>query len=181
MADAHVEEHSSLITTPRQLIVVVVLSFVIPVIGLIMIASFASGGLKMDSKASDASEAAVARRLKPVGDVAFGDIAAPAATGQPTAAGVQSPGGPVKTAAVGPGAGKKLYDTVCMACHAAGIAGAPKTGDKAAWKPRIAAGKQALYNSALHGKNAMPAKGGMASAADGDVKAAVDFMLSQTK
>ena len=88
----------------------------------------------------------------------------------------------VKTAAAsGPGAGKKLYDAVCMACHAAGIAGAPKTGDKAAWKPRIATGKDALYNSALHGKNTMPAKGGLASAPDADVKAAVDYMVSQAK
>ena len=91
-------------------------------------------------------------------------------------------GEPIKTAAAGgPGAGKKLYDTICMACHAAGIAGAPKTGDKAAWKPRIATGKEALYNSALHGKNAMPAKGGMASASDADVKAAVDYLVGLAK
>jgi len=179
--EVHVEDHSSLIKTPQQLIVVIVLSFVIPVVGIIMIASYVTGGLKVDGKTSDASATAVADRLKPVGTVVIGDAPAQPAAATATS-GVKSSGGEaVKTAAAaGPGAGKKLYDTVCMVCHAAGIAGAPKAGDKAAWKPRIATGKEALYNSALHGKNAMPAKGG-SSAADADVKAAVDYMVSQTK
>jgi cytochrome c5 len=178
MSDVHVEDHSSLIKTPQQLIVVVVLAFVIPVVGIIMIASAITGGLKTDP-GGDAN--AVAERLKPVGTVVIGD--APAGTAQPAGAatGVKSTSGEsVKTAAGGPGAGKKLYDTVCMACHAAGIAGAPKTGDKAAWKARIATGKEALYNSALHGKNTMPPKGG-SSAPDADVKAAVDYLVSQSK
>ena len=180
MSEVHIEEHSSLIKTPQQLIVVVLLAFLIPVIGIVMIASFATGGLKVGSD----SDTVVAERLKPVGSVTIGEGPAQAAGAQPAggASAVKSAGGePVKVAAAGgPGAGKKLYDTVCMACHAAGIAGAPKTGDKAAWKPRIATGKDALYNSALHGKNAMPAKGG-SSAADADVKAAVDYMMSQAK
>ena len=184
MSEVHVEDHSSLIKTPQQLIVVVVLAFLIPVIGILMIASFATGGLKVDGKSSDASAAAVAERLKPVGTVVFGEAPPPATGAQPgggTPAVKSASGEPVKTAAAGgPGAGKKLYDTVCMACHAAGLAGAPKTGDKAAWKPRIATGKEALYNSALHGKNAMPAKGG-SSAADADVKAAVDYLVGLAK
>ena len=180
MSEVHVEGHASLIKTPQQLIVVVVLAFLIPVIGIVMIASFATGGLKVDSKSAAASEAAVAQRLKPVGEVVIGEVppelTAAAGAGKPAA------GAPVKMAAAGaPGAGKKLYDTVCMACHAGGIAGAPKSGDKAAWKPRIATGKEALYNSALLGKNAMPAKGGLTSAPDADVKAAVDYMVSQAK
>lgn len=190
MSEVHVEEHSSLIKTPQQLIVVVLLAFLIPVIGIVMIASFATGGLKVDSRNSDASATAVAERLKPVGSVLISE--GPAEPAGATPAVKSASGGPVKTAAAGggpvktaaaggPAAGKKLYDTVCMACHAAGIAGAPKTGDKTAWKPRIATGKEALYNSALHGKNAMPAKGGLASAPDADVKAAVDYMLSQAK
>ena len=182
MSEVHVEDHSSLIKTPQQLIVVVVLAFVIPVVGIIMIASAITGGLKTDA-GGDAR--AVAERLKPVGTVVIGDVPATAATAQPAGAatGVKSASGAaVKTAAAsGPSAGKKLYDTVCMVCHAAGIAGAPKTGDKAAWKPRIATGKEALYNSALHGKNAMPAKGGMASASDADVKAAVDYLVGFAK
>jgi cytochrome c5 len=185
MSEVHIEEHSSLIKTPQQLILVVLLAFLVPVIGIVMIASFATGGLKVDSRSSDASAAAVAERLKPVGSVVIGEVLAPAAEAQPagaTAAMKSTGNGPVKTAAAGgEGAGKKLYDTVCMACHAAGIAGAPKTGDKAAWKPRIATGKETLYNSALKGKNAMPPKGGAMSAADADIKAAVDYIVSQGK
>jgi cytochrome c5 len=62
-----------------------------------------------------------------------------------------------------------------------GVAGAPKAGDKAAWAPRIATGKDALYKAALHGLNAMPPKGGNMSLSDADVKAAVDYMVSLVK
>ena len=67
------------------------------------------------------------------------------------------------------------------ACHGAGIAGAPKVGDKAAWEPRIKEGKNALDEAALKGKGAMPPKGGNTSLADADVKAAVDYMVSLVK
>jgi len=77
-------------------------------------------------------------------------------------------------------AGKKLYDSICMACHAAGVAGAPKFGDKAAWAPRIATGMDTLYASAIKGKNAMPAKGG-SGASDDDIKAAVQYMVAAAK
>jgi cytochrome c5 len=90
---------------------------------------------------------------------------------------------PPKVLAPGTGGkpdGAKIYAAGCNACHAAGVAGAPKFGDKAAWAPRIAQGKDALYNSALHGKNAMPPKGG-SSAPDADVKAAVDYMVNAAK
>ena len=85
-------------------------------------------------------------------------------------------------AAVGGGDdGKGTYDKVCSVCHAAGVAGAPKFGDKAAWAPRIATGADALHNSALKGKNAMPPKGGMATLPDGAVVAAVDYMAKAAK
>ena len=58
------------------------------------------------------------------------------------------------------GKGKSVYDATCTVCHAAGVAGAPKAGDKAAWAPRLKTGMDALYTSALKGKNAMPPKGG---------------------
>ena len=67
--EVHIEEHESLIKTPQQLIVVVVLAFLIPVLGIILIAELATGGLKFDSKSSAMSDAAVAERLKPVGNV----------------------------------------------------------------------------------------------------------------
>jgi cytochrome c5 len=82
------------------------------------------------------------------------------------------------------GAGKKLYDTVCMACHAAGIAGAPKFADKAAWGPRIAEGLDTLYDHAIKGYQGkagmMPPKGG-SSAPDDDVKAAVRYIADAAK
>ncbi|MGD7083789.1 c-type cytochrome, partial [Ralstonia pseudosolanacearum] len=76
--------------------------------------------------------------------------------------------------------GKKVYDSTCQMCHAAGVAGAPKFGDKAAWAPRIAEGKAKMYDIALHGKGAMPPKGTYAGS-DDDVKAAVDFMAAAAK
>ncbi len=77
--------------------------------------------------------------------------------------------------------GKKVYDAGCVACHGAGVAGAPKFGDKAAWAPRIKTGIDALYTAALKGKGVMPAKGGNPSLSDADVKAAVDFMVAAAK
>ena len=77
-------------------------------------------------------------------------------------------------------AGKALYEQVCQACHAAGVLGAPKFGDKAAWAPRLKEPMDTVYNYALHGKGAMPPKGG-SNASDADVKAAVDYMANAAK
>ncbi|MDB5801196.1 MAG: Cytochrome c, class [Rhodocyclales bacterium] len=88
-------------------------------------------------------------------------------------AGAAAPGGKVDV--------KHVFDTVCSACHTTGAAGAPKMGDKTAWGPRIAQGKEALYHSALNGKNAMPAKGGNPALSDADVKAVVDYLVAQAK
>lgn len=80
--------------------------------------------------------------------------------------------------------GKKLYDSTCQACHAAGLAGAPRVGDKAEWAPRIAKGESVLVEHALKGfqgkAGVMPPKGG-ASASDEDVKAAVHYMITASK
>lgn len=77
--------------------------------------------------------------------------------------------------------GKSVYDTTCVACHATGVANAPKLGDKAAWAPRVATGKDALVKSVVTGKGAMPPKAGNAGLAEADIKAAVDYMLSSVK
>ena len=77
--------------------------------------------------------------------------------------------------------GKATFDKTCAVCHATGLAGAPKFGDKAAWAPRIATGLDTLHNSALHGKNAMPPKGGNLALTDADVMAAVDYMVGAAK
>jgi cytochrome c5 len=77
--------------------------------------------------------------------------------------------------------GATVYQTVCMACHASGAAGAPKAGDKAAWAPRIATGKEALLASVTNGKGAMPAKGGGADLSEAELKAAVEHLVGLAK
>lgn len=76
--------------------------------------------------------------------------------------------------------GKAVYDKACVACHASGVAGAPKFGDKAAWAPRIATGKDALLASVLKGKGAMPPKAGT-TLGEEDLKAAIDHMVGAAK
>lgn len=77
--------------------------------------------------------------------------------------------------------GKAVYDKTCVACHASGVANAPKLGDKAAWAPRVATGKDALMNSVVKGKGAMPPKAGAADLKDDEIKAAIEFMLASIK
>ena len=113
------------------------------------------------------------------------------AAAQPQAAPQQqaaAPAAPPQAAAQGqtkaPAAaadGKAVYDKVCFACHAQSVANSPKLGDKAAWAPRIKQGIDTLLQSALKGKGAMPPKGGNASLSDADVRAAIEFMVSQAK
>lgn len=179
MSENHTPEHTSLIKTPKQLIIVVILAFLIPVIVIIMLAQLALDG-KRKPEATAASEEAVAKRIQPVGAVMV-DPNAPAPVAVAVEA-VATPGAAVPAAAGGDAAkGKSVYDTACMACHAAGVAGAPKTGDKAAWAPRLNTGKDALYAAVIKGKGAMPPKGGNASLSDADIKAAVDYMAGLAK
>ena len=80
--------------------------------------------------------------------------------------------------------GKSVYGKACALCHAAGVAGAPKPGDKEAWATRVAQGKETLYKHAIEGytgdKGMMPARGGNSKLTDEEVKAAVDFMADQS-
>ena len=115
-----------------------------------------------------------------------GQQAAPAAAAAPVAAPVAvAAAAPAPAAALAPAAdaaaGKKLYETACLACHAAGVAGAPKFGDKAAWAPRLAAGIDALTASTIKGKGAMPPRGAAAGASDADIRAAVEYLVSQVQ
>lgn len=73
--------------------------------------------------------------------------------------------------------GYTVYSRFCVICHKSGMNGAPKYGDKKAWAPRIAQGKDTLYHAAIHGLRAMPAKGGIAGLYDQEVKDAVDYMV----
>ena len=184
--EIHVHEHSSPIKTPKQLIIVVVLAFAIPIALIAMLASLATGGAEVASKDNPAlSTEAVAKRLKPVGQVEVDAsqpkpaAAAPAVAAAPVAIPAAAPAAAAKGGEAGKG--KPVYDATCHVCHTAGVAGAPKLGDKAAWAPRLKQGMEALYTSSLKGKNAMPPKGGNLSLADADVKAAVDFMVGTVK
>ncbi len=114
----------------------------------------------------------------------------PAAAGKPAAAkSVALPVVPAPaTAEAAPGApapdlahGQQIYRQACAFCHDKGVAGAPKTGDVAAWGPRLAQGMDTLYTVALRGKGAMPARGGNPSLADAEVKAAVDYLVAQSR
>lgn len=87
---------------------------------------------------------------------------------------------PAAATTVAAGAGAALYKQACTVCHAAGVAGAPKSGDKAAWASRVGLGVDALTASAIKGKGAMPPRGG-SSASDAEIKAAVEYMLAQLK
>ena len=170
------DQHSSFIKTPKQLVIVILLSFLVPVIGIVMLVRLAASGPSGDPNVLNPE--AVAARIQPVGKVQFGspnEVVAQAA--QPAAP------KPAAGAAGKPEAadGKAVYNQACMACHAQSVAGSPRLGDKAAWGPRIQQGMDTLVQSALKGKGAMPPKGGFAQLTDAQVRAAVEFMVSQSK
>lgn len=77
--------------------------------------------------------------------------------------------------------GKDVYNQNCAMCHVPGLADAPKFGDKAAWAPRLQAGREALLAAVLKGKGAMPAKAGNPKLSDADAAAALDYMLAAVK
>jgi cytochrome c5 len=130
-------------------------------------------------KAPDASTTAPAATSAPITATAVPATApAPVVAAAPTAAAPT-------TAQVDPGKGKSVYETTCSVCHGAGVAGAPKFADKAAWGARIAQGLATLHEHAVKGfqgkAGVMPPKGGNAALVDADVIAAVDYMVSQAK
>jgi len=182
--EANIETH------PVKLAVGIAVGAVALVVGIILLVQFAIGAYSHRSSKDDSAMTpeAVAKRIAPVAKVAADPNAKapePAKAEPAKAAGMV----PVAVAAVPPPAakaggaadGKKVYDATCTACHGTGVAGAPKFGDKAAWAPRVKGGVPQLYEVALKGKGAMPAKGGNASLAEADVKAAVDYMVNAAK
>lgn len=97
---------------------------------------------------------------------------------------VKKPGASTETkqpTAAGKDRGQAIYTANCAVCHASGVAGAPKFGDKAAWAPRIKEGNAAMHRTAIKGIRAMPPKGGNASLSDEEVKAAVDYLIAAAK
>ncbi len=264
MSEIHIEEHHSPIKTPKQLITVVVLAFLVPITIIVLLTQFITTGIILDPNGTAMMPEYIAQRLKPVGRVmiaaggggtqaaktgeevvkavcaachgtgalgapkigdnaAWGKLAAegldalqaiaikgknsmppkggnPALSDleiaraivymanqsgqklkEPEAKAADKKEGAKPAAGGGAADGKAIFDKTCAACHATGVAGAPKAGDKAAWEPRIKEGKDNLFAHAISGKGAMPPKGGNASLSDDEVKAAVDYMLSLVK
>lgn len=156
--EATVEGHEGLIKTPKQLIVTVVLAFIVPIIIIFLLIRLVIS-TAVPAAGSDAQSAeAIASRLKPVAGFALVDANAPKV---------------LKT-------GLQVYESTCSACHTAGVAGAPKLGDSAAWAPLIKEGYEKLLDIALHGKGAMPAKGGNPTLSDLEVERAMVYMANQS-
>lgn len=128
----------------------------------------------------DLSDTEIARTVAYMANSAGANFKAPEAAASAAPEGA-APAAGVPAAAAPAANGKGVYDANCAACHASGVAGAPKFGDKAAWAARIKAGNDALYGNAIKGKAAMPAKGGNAGLSDADVKAAVDYLAASAK
>jgi cytochrome c5 len=167
---------------PVKLAIGIAIGAVALIVGIILLVQLAIGLYASRTPKDDPAMTPqkVAERLRPVATVEI----------DPNASATPAPAAPVAVAASAPaaapkgtpaGSGKATYDSVCGVCHAAGVAGAPKFGDKAAWAPRVKGGKDALYASATKGKGAMPPKGGNPSLTDADMKAAVDYMVGAAK
>ncbi len=154
----------------------------------------AAGAAAAPAAAATAAAAAAAAAAPAAVSAAAPAAPAPASAAAPVAAAVASAAAAVDAArqaasaavagakaAAAPGAGKALYDSACMVCHATGVANAPKFGDKAAWASRVAEGVDALLKDVITGKGAMPPKGGKADASEADLRAAVEYMLAPVK
>ena len=133
---------------------------------------------------AEAAAAPAAQNAATAAPVAGTPSAAPASAPVPAPAATPAAAPAAAPAVASADTGKTLYNSACVACHGAGIAGAPKLADKAAWAPRIQQGTAVLYEHAIKGfqgkTGMMPPKGG-ASAPDADVKAAVDFMVAAAR
>ena len=119
-------------------------------------------------------------RRPPQRPAAAAPAAAPAAAAAARCTAARRCRAPAPPQAAAAGAGEALYKQTCMACHATGVAGAPKLGDKAAWAPRVQQGLPALVQTAIKGKGAMPPKGGTTASGCG-LHAAVEYMVSAAK
>ena len=158
MSEAHTEEHTSPIQTPKQLIIVIVLSFLVPITIIVMLSQLLTTGIHTDKDHPVLADEAVAARIKPVGMVEVTD---------PNAPKVEK-------------SGKEIVDAVCGACHATGALNAPKIGDKAAWGKLIAGGLDRLAQNAIKGVRQMPARGGNPDLSDLEVARAVAYMANQS-
>jgi cytochrome c5 len=151
-ANLHDEAHTGPIKSPKQLLLAVAYSFIAPVFIIIGLVFVVTSAYKPAAGSVD-PERAIAERIQKVGMVE------------------------IRNANRALRSGEDVYKAVCSACHAAGALGSPKFGDAAAWAPRIKTGFDALWNSAMKGKNAMPAQGG-GDQADLEIARAVVYMAN---
>ncbi len=161
MSDPHSTDdydgpHEGPIKTPKQLIVAVLFSFVVPIIGIILLVMYVNSATKPAAGSDAFKPQSVLSRIRPVGAVQVKDSSAPVV---------------LLT-------GEQVYAVRCTACHAAGLAGAPKFGDTAAWAPRLGQGYDVLLTHALKGKGAMAAQGG-GEQSDLEIGRAVVYMTNK--
>lgn len=151
-ATAHDEDHTGPIKNPKQLLVAVFFSFVIPIFIIIGLVYFVTSENKPAAGAVN-MEKATGERIQKIGMVEIRDANREMKSGE------------------------QVFKAQCSACHTTGAAGAPKFGDAAAWSPRVKTGFDALYNSAMKGKGAMGAQGG-GDLADFEIARAVVYMAN---
>ena len=148
------EIHSSFIKTPKQLLITVLLSFVVPVIAIVLIVKLVVQ--RPSANPAALKPEAVAARIQPVGRIEFG----------------AAPGGASRT----PRSGEDVAKSVCAVCHESGAAGAPKIGDKAGWAKPLAQGLDRLTRNAAGGIRAMPPRGGNPEVSDLEIVRAIVYM-----
>lgn len=154
MSDPH-DDHSSFIKTPSQLIVAVIAFFAVVILLPVMFSQLVTAG-----RQAPPSEEVTAKLIQPVARVELAGGEAAATKGAKT--------------------GEQLVTAICGACHNTGAAGAPKTGDNAAWAPRLGLGLDGLTKSAIAGKGAMPPRGGGADLTDEEIARAIVFMANKS-
>lgn len=153
----HTEEHGTLIKTPKQLIVTVVLSFVVPIAIILLLVNYVASNDQVGAGSDALTAEATAKRIAPVAKLELVDASGPKV---------------FKT-------GEQVYTAVCAGCHKAGLAGAPKVGDAGAWSALISRGQNSLVANAIKGIRGMPAKGGNPALDDYEVARAVVYMANQ--
>jgi len=161
MSDAHSTPehdapHEGPIKTPKQLILAVFFAFVIPILAIILLVSYVSADNQPAAGSDGLKAEAVAKRIQPVAAYEVKDLSDPAS---------------LKT-------GEQVFGAQCTACHTAGVAGAPKIGDAAAWAPRLPQGYEVLLTHALKGKGAMGPQGG-GDFSDIEIGRAVVYMANK--
>jgi len=156
MSDAHHE--GSAIKTPKQLILAVLAGFLVPIVCIVLLVVYVTNDKQTGAGSDALTPEAIAERIKPVAaqDFTLKDPSAPKV---------------LKSA-------EEVYKATCAACHGAGVAGAPKLGDAAAWKARIAEGYDTLVKHAIEGLRAMPPKGGNPDLDDIEVERVVVMMAN---